>query len=132
MKTASPDVLKTISDSVPHALKYAEEINSVFSALAFGLAIACASTENPRFYSWLSFFFILALWYSTLQRYRRRLRLLRIAENPAMNVIPVIKRSVPFIVGWCVLGLVMLGALDKNGWNGLTLKKFIIDLTSII
>ena len=89
MNTNNPSVIKTINESVPHALKYAEMLNTVFAVLAFNLGMACVSTESPRFYALLSFIFIFAVWYAALQPYRRRLHLLSIAKHPSMNTLPV-------------------------------------------
>ena len=114
----NPSIRKMINESIPFARRYTEMLNSVFAVLAFSFGLACVSTENPRFYAWISFIFIIITWNVARQPYRRRLHWLQIAEHPVMGLLPVLKRSVPFVFGWLFLGLVMLGALNKNGWVG--------------
>lgn len=94
-------------------------LNSVFSGAAFASGLACISTESPQFYACLSFIFILLLWLSYRKPYVRHLKMLNAAKHSSMSVWSVIPRAGAFFYGWIFLGLVALGALDKNGWRWL-------------
>jgi hypothetical protein len=118
MAQNNSSVQQTINQSAPYALRYTGMLNSVFSVLAFNLAIACISTENPPFYAWLSLIFIFVVWNSAIHPYRSRLRILRAANHPLMEIRAILLRSIPFFAGWLFLGLVAVGTLDKNGWLG--------------
>lgn len=113
-----PSVVKTVSESVPYAVRYTDTLNSIFSGLAFSNGLASVSTENPSFYATISLLFIFTLWISMVQPYKKRLGILRVAKHPASNRMAMLQRTVPFIMGWMFLGSVALGMFDKFGWAG--------------
>lgn len=118
MNSNHHSVQRTVNQAAPYALRYTGMLNSVFSVLAFNLAIACISTEKPSLYAWISLIFIVMVWNSAIHPYRQRLRILRAANHPLMKTWAILKRSIPFLVGWIFLGLVATGTLNKNGWIG--------------
>jgi hypothetical protein len=97
------------------ALDYTRKTNELVGFFSFTMAIACVSTENPRFYATLCLCFVLVAWGSLLATYTRRLYVLRVVGHPDAKPKAVLKRSIIAVFGIVVLWVVSIGFLDKYG-----------------
>lgn len=104
-----------LQQSIDRAEDYFRITNEIIGVFAFTSAIACISTDNPRFYALLVALFSLIVWSHSFWRYRNRLKMLRNVGWPGMRFWPVTKKSLVAFVGWLFMGAVIFGYFDKYG-----------------
>jgi hypothetical protein len=96
---------------------YTEKTNELVGLFSFATAVACVSTENPRFYALLSLALLLIAWSSLMTTYQRRLKLLRDIGHQDLKPTRMIKRTAVALIGYLFLFLVVLGYFDRYGFN---------------
>ena len=101
-----------LAEAVQTAHRYFEYTNGILGLVAFNTGLACVSTNNPKFYGWVSLLFIIVAWGSGLGAYKSRLRILT-------NVGHKLSRpwSVWFALPVALLGIIFLFAIALGGLN---------------
>lgn len=95
--------------------KYFGAVNEIFGLFSVGIALACISTDNPKFYSWFSVVFVLLVWFSKFQKHRKEFKALKEQNHPALNYINILKHCYIALLGWLFLVAVALGYIDSSG-----------------
>lgn len=100
--------------NVENAQRYFQTANEIFGVLAFGIALACISTNNPQFYGWLALVFVFLVWLSNFLKFKSEF--VQLKDTSVLSVSNVLKKSFLALTGWAFLGSVAIGVFDSSGW----------------
>lgn len=104
-----------LAESVQTAHRYFEYTNGILGLAAFNTGLACVSTNNPKFYGWVSLFFVVIAWGAGLGVYIRRLRILTNVGHKLASPLSVWLALPVAFLGMIFLGAIAFGVLNTNG-----------------